>query len=212
MHGLIPAWAGKTERRGRPESGRPAHPRVGGENLRLPFYGPQRLGSSPRGRGKRRRRLRARPDRRLIPAWAGKTCSCARRKATGEAHPRVGGENPDQCLPRDTRTGSSPRGRGKQGGLAFLLGDVGLIPAWAGKTHARVRGATGDWAHPRVGGENDKYGLKDNPELGSSPRGRGKPLTAILPRGTVGLIPAWAGKTLSDLRFYRADRSDLGNP
>ena len=27
-----------------------------------------------------------------------------------------------------------------------------------------------------------------------------------------GLIPAHAGKTLPDLRFYRADRSDLGKP
>ena len=27
-----------------------------------------------------------------------------------------------------------------------------------------------------------------------------------------GLIPAHAGKTLPDLRFYCADRSDLGKP
>ena len=32
------------------------------------------------------------------------------------------------------------------------------------------------------------------------------------PEGALGLIPTHAGKTLPDLRLYRADRSDLGKP
>ena len=55
--GLIPAWAGKTGRACPPRRGCRAHPRVGGENV--PHFGDGLLegGSSPRGRGKRRRDL-----------------------------------------------------------------------------------------------------------------------------------------------------------
>ena len=50
-------------------------------------------------------------------------------------------------------------------------------------------------AHPRVGGENRHrcHELLDG--LGSSPRGRGKPVGKGLGFGARGLIPAWAGKT-----------------
>ena len=47
---------------------------------------------------------------------------------------------------------------------------------------------------------------------GSSPLTRGKPVDEVTERLGLGLIPAHAGKTLPDLRFYCADRSDLGNP
>ena len=91
--GLIPARAGKT----RPCSSRPrtcrAHPRAGGENTRPQWAHPDRgahpraggenaavgcgqpgaCGSSPRGRGKRRRRPEGDSGGRLIPARAGKT-------------------------------------------------------------------------------------------------------------------------------------------
>ena len=71
--GLIPAWAGKTSAVGRYPRSRAAHPRVGGENRKDRRDGPVSTGSSPRGRGKRRRsQLRPRVPG-LIPAWAGKT-------------------------------------------------------------------------------------------------------------------------------------------
>ena len=49
-------------------------------------------------------------------------------------------------------------------------------------------------------------------EDGSSPLTRGKQGQVATPGVVPGLIPAHAGKTLPDLRFYRADRSDLGKP
>ena len=88
-------------------------------------------------------------------------------------------------------------------------------------------------AHPRSRGEN--CGCCGGSELlsGSSPLTRGK-LTdrrdgpgeyrlipahagktdwaAAFASSAAWLIPAHAGKTLSDLRFYQADRSDLGKP
>ena len=70
---LIPAWAGKTRRAVRPGNRRTAHPRVGGENLQVGQPIRPGCGSSPRGRGKRRRSTRCFRRPRLIPAWAGKT-------------------------------------------------------------------------------------------------------------------------------------------
>ena len=70
---LIPAWAGKTRRRGRRPRPRPAHPRVGGENMCTARDRRRPSGSSPRGRGKRRRSPPSARRQRLIPAWAGKT-------------------------------------------------------------------------------------------------------------------------------------------
>ena len=73
--------------------------------------------------------------------------------------------------------GSSPRGQGKQARVGATVDGYGLIPARAGKTaiKAAIDGYTP--AHPHVGGENQ--GSSDTRVLrpGSSPRGRGKPVT-----------------------------------
>ena len=70
---LIPACAGKTARTSRCGSGTAAHPRVCGENPGGVGVGGGDDGSSPRVRGKRRRRGRLRDRMGLIPACAGKT-------------------------------------------------------------------------------------------------------------------------------------------
>ena len=70
---LIPAWAGKTLVRVVGHLVIGAHPRVGGENP-VPIQPNQVVGgSSPRGRGKHDEVRDTLEDRRLIPAWAGKT-------------------------------------------------------------------------------------------------------------------------------------------
>ena len=68
------------------------------------------------------------------------------------------------------------------------------------------------WAHPRSRGENLMGLATTLLTEGSSPLTRGKRLERAAHPGCHGLIPAHAGKTLPDLRFYRADRSDLGKP
>ena len=113
-HRLIPAWAGKTGTTHEPHCTPRAHPRVGGENVvngdDLETHG----GSSPRGRGKRRRRHARAVTCGLIPAWAGKTRKHHAPRRAHRAHPRVGGENLLRI--------ASDRGASR------------LIPAWAGKT------------------------------------------------------------------------------
>ena len=108
--------------------------------------------------------------------------------------------------------GSSPLTRGKQRPSANYLTAGGLIPAHAGKTHHPDRVGNERRAHPRSRGENEAGSGFSSMAGGSSPLTRGKPSGAGLGCAGPGLIPAHAGKTLPDLRFYCADRSDLGKP
>ena len=131
---LIPAWAGKTSRGSSWPQQRGAHPRVGGENGYLSVFRVTGLGSSPRGRGKRDLRRVKGVTTGLIPAWAGKTAGYGARAGRGRAHPRVGGENLRMPSRPQSKTGSSPRGRGKPWGTVGGITMDRLIPAWAGKT------------------------------------------------------------------------------
>ena len=177
-----------------------AHPRVGGENLFDKTHVTSRRGSSPRGRGKRRGPPGRPEEDGLIPAWAGKTLRSRFARTSPTAHPRVGGENLHAFDEPVARSGSSPRGRGKQRGSWRNLYDARLIPAWAGKTSLRSPRTCPDRAHPRVGGENVLAISSNLSGSGSSPRGRGKRLDHVPAAAFDGLIPAWAGKTRSGCR------------
>ena len=116
----------------------------------------------------------------------------------------MGGENRSRPAKRYSLRGSSPRGRGKLGARPAGAGSPRLIPAWAGKTAFIISVLKARGAHPRVGGENMVTAYNTRTRVGSSPRGRGKPTT---PKGTPmnrGLIPAWAGKTLTIRRASTA--------
>ena len=189
-----------------------AHPRAGGENSSAWWTVPLGRGSSPRGRGKQRIGLQSEEKGGLIPARAGKTLWWTRASRPARAHPRAGGENSRSSQALSPSEGSSPRGRGKHGAGQLRLNKAGLIPARAGKTETRPRRPSAAWAHPRAGGENQLIDEIVRSDQGSSPRGRGKRDVTVKELCAQRLIPARAGKTLSDLRFYRADRSDLGNP
>ena len=192
---LIPARAGKTRLRAGEAVRLPAHPRACGENRNFPEYRPKRLGSSPRVRGKPRRRPRKRVPPRLIPARAGKTrpgtCATLRRAA----HPRACGENPVPAIATEVAAGSSPRVRGKPGADRAALGRGRLIPARAGKTSRQLSRHTNGRAHPRACGENVFWATSALLCLGSSPRVRGKLQELDPGRARRGLIPACAGKT-----------------
>ena len=131
---LIPACAGKTGRARRPRLRGPAHPRVCGENGSASLIPETRPGSSPRVRGKPRRRDHQPFHRGLIPACAGKTRPASTRRRASWAHPRVCGEN--QMMPGlfPEPQGSSPRVRGKRKVGPHQGARVRLIPACAGKT------------------------------------------------------------------------------
>ena len=133
-NGLIPACAGKTHKTRLQRAFPRAHPRVCGENPTLWDLILNRLGSSPRVRGKHTKANRLPWVLGLIPACAGKTGSVGIFAGCLRAHPRVCGENVYPSW--------------------FLWPWLWLIPACAGKTRFACiwRGPGG--AHPRVCGEN----------------------------------------------------------
>ena len=154
-------------------------------------------GSSPLTRGKRRRPDFRRAPARLIPAHAGKTYERKTGQPITAAHPRSRGENrrryPDSCRPQ----GSSPLTRGKRRCRGGNRGHERLIPAHAGKTHARGAVRWCRRAHPRSRGENLVDSLYGVLRAGSSPLTRGKHAQEDRPQAHQRLIPAHAGKTVA---------------
>mgnify|MGYP000910733686 CR=1 FL=1 len=207
---------------------RRAHPRAGGENLSHLNVLTLRLGSSPRGRGKRPGVVDRDLNPRLIPARAGKTVSPPPQDRQAPAHPRAGGENFGRRTWGTSPAGSSPRGRGKRWQPRPGASERRLIPARAGKTRGVHVCAWRGAAHPRAGGENDPHVIGLEQGRGSSPRGRGKHALQLRPALVARLIPARAGKTEQKARgcpswtahpraggenavFRRADRSPGGS-
>ena len=174
---LIPAYAGKTAVGSLGVVRVRAHPRVCGENVAYEKAVRGDLGSSPRMRGKLRLVWVISWPWGLIPAYAGKTTP---RRRTIRMH----------C-------GSSPRMRGKQTKASQTPSSARLIPAYAGKTFSRSFMMSRRSAHPRVCGENEARAGPKTPPQGSSPRMRGKRGRLARSRRARGLIPAYAGKTLS---------------
>ena len=132
--GLIPAHAGKTFVLMRGPPGSWAHPRSRGENSIVVGAARAAAGSSPLTRGKQGQQARAHPDRRLIPAHAGKTRRAAYATRRSAAHPRSRGENRVLYGSLSEVQGSSPLTRGKRDHSLTQRLIGGLIPAHAGKT------------------------------------------------------------------------------
>ena len=210
--GLIPAHAGKIWPWPRPCRRPGAHPRSRGENFvtRICLVTP--LGSSPLTRGKSRASRRPPGRRGLIPAHAGKMVRFGAARGERGAHPRSRGENLGEQTYNAIKAGSSPLTRGKCLATRLAGTSTRLIPAHAGKITGTHSSSDTTRAHPRSRGENSVKSVVAKPINGSSPLTRGKSCQAGLPQYRSGLIPAHAGKILPDLRFYRADRSDLGKP
>jgi len=173
--GLIPACAGQTPapritaRRCR------AHPRVCGADIGEPENYEHNPGSSPRVRGRHALPGLVHLLLGLIPACAGQTmprvCSIPRARA----HPRVCGADAFASA-ASTRPGR-------------------LIPACAGQTRSPPASLCNHQAHPRVCGADGCTGDGRRPDLGSSPRVRGRRLPRLVHLWTIGLIPACAGQT-----------------
>ena len=111
------------------------------------------------------------------------------------AHPRSRGENASFCGRRRLSRGSSPLTRGKPCSMCRRASSVGLIPAHAGKTHAKPGYPKTAEAHPRSRGENCTPGTRVPVTQGSSPLTRGKHHDGRPPGLHRRLIPAHAGKT-----------------
>ena len=110
--GIIPADAGSTDPKDVILTLNGDHPRGCGEHAKArQDYSPLK-GSSPRMRGAHVRRRHKMGWPRIIPADAGSTGPCGRRKLMVPDHPRGCGEHVLAPDVTDSVSGSSPRMRG----------------------------------------------------------------------------------------------------
>ena len=116
----------------------------------------------------------------------------------------MGGEKPFTAYLRAWWGGSPPHGRGKGHGLFGLALDVGITPAWAGKSFFRVDVHEIPGDHPRMGGEKPARRRAFKRPTGSPPHGRGKDRQLLPVHPGPGITPAWAGKSVLLLPFCRS--------
>ena len=159
------------------------------------------LGSSPRMRGAPGGSLSSLILIGIIPAYAGSTRLRAMPAGARRDHPRVCGEHAPASTRRLVARGSSPRMRGAHTTGADNSFSDGIIPAYAGSTSERPSCRCRTWDHPRVCGEHRLSWVSPWRLLGSSPRMRGAQRLGALPLVDYGIIPAYAGSTVSKVLF-----------
>ena len=152
--GIIPAYAGNTDKQAQKEYFDRDHPRVCGEHACEDVRHLAALGSSPRMRGTHVQRDVRDAVAGIIPAYAGNTTGPQHRVRQQRDHPRVCGEHPIFPVTADPTAGSSPRMRGTP--LSHLLAAhvLGIIPAYAGNTFECDMPIGLNRDHPRVCGEH----------------------------------------------------------
>ena len=193
---IIPAHAGQTMA----EPGFLAtitdHPRACGANptpIRPIIAG---VGSSPRMRGKPRRRGRHALRGRIIPAHAGQTSSTYTESSWITDHPRACGANPQIFTDKEYMIGSSPRMRGKLHQVQRATYADRIIPAHAGQTPPDSPPVVFHPDHPRACGANAAVRRSFMIPSGSSPRMRGKHRIIVGAKMEPRIIPAHAGQTI----------------
>ena len=129
------------------------HPRVCGEKRHQRRTDANGRGSPPRMRGKGPHGGRRRGLGGITPAYAGKSHSQLPLRTPVRDHPRVCGEKCVVLLVLCCGLGSPPRMRGKVVHGVVLALDVGITPAYAGKSFFVRVGLGVDRDHPRVCGE-----------------------------------------------------------
>ena len=171
--GIIPAYAGNTNRQCEFAETHWDHPRVCGEHGCAICVERADWGSSPRMRGTPACKIYSRRSPGIIPAYAGNTRVCRLAWLDPWDHPRVCGEHCCGMAWFIATTGSSPRMRGTPVSLSSVVSSSRIIPAYAGNTLVYFVDIASDWDHPRVCGEHICGISRFIFFQGSSPRMRG---------------------------------------
>ena len=135
----------------------------------------------------------------LIPAHAGKIGDSRVPAPARRAHPRSRGENLLDPIRINAREGSSPLTRGKSSPRRRPVSPTGLIPAHAGKIQPWSGRGLRMGAHPRSRGENSYAATIVAMFMGSSPLTRGKLCRSWSMPWWRRLIPAHAGKIVTQV-------------
>ena len=136
----------------------------------------------------------------IIPAYARNTCRNDTRGCCTWDHPRVCGEHGTTLGSKRLKRGSSPRMRGTPEKDMEPYQTGGIIPAYAGNTKDYREHTPHVRDHPRVCGEHCKGVLICGILLGSSPRMRGTPSQTQCAARPSGIIPAYAGNTVTIMK------------
>ena len=152
-------------------------------------------GSPPRMRGKEPFAKMSLKPGRITPAYAGKSTSLSATKWQKKDHPRVCGEKMSFRSWIVSGLGSPPRMRGKEEFACSDGSQVGITPAYAGKSREVVCHVCVVTDHPRVCGEKPLARRLWRISKGSPPRMRGKGVSSSLEEGSMRITPAYAGKS-----------------
>ena len=170
------------------------HPRVRGEEYRIPQALPPLEGSPPRARGRGENAMDSCGGEGITPACAGKSETTGRACRIYRDHPRVRGEETCTRASAGWPLGSPPRARGR---AVDDLGQEpvgGITPACAGKRRPAAGLEVHLRDHPRVRGEEVPASTPPMRWRGSPPRARGRAVSGQLDAGSGGITPACAGK------------------
>ena len=111
----------------------------------------------------------------------------------------MGGEKKSSRCCTSIGLGSPPHRRGKVRPSSKTATPTRITPAWAGKRLLLLEFLLLYRDHPRMGGEKALWAPARVSWKGSPPRGRGKVPGYLRPRLSVGITPAWAGKSARTL-------------
>ena len=137
--GITPAYAGKSSEHTQRSGTSGDHPRVCGEKRLMVVMEYAAVGSPPRMRGKARPHPMGTLERRITPAYAGKSPCLPVVLPCCEDHPRVCGEKRRPRFRHCLRPGSPPRMRGKVHCGFTIAWCKRITPAYAGKRLKRSR-------------------------------------------------------------------------
>ena len=194
--GITPAYAGKSPPAERSGPIRWDHPRVCGEKMDAATIQSGNAGSPPRMRGKDRRAVQGGIPAGITPAYAGKSPVVRERFLPAQDHPRVCGEKRSAGLGGRDGLGSPPRMRGKDRKDTDDAGIERITPAYAGKRQPDGQRRQLHRDHPRVCGEKSLPPRPMRAQRGSPPRMRGKENSSPKRLPTIGITPAYAGKSI----------------
>ena len=136
--GITPAYAGKSCDVHSNTNSAKDHPRTCGEKGLSTFWSRNHSGSPPHVRGKAVPAHRTIKVRGITPACAGKSlCSCARCPFQRD-HPRMCGEKLPLKVCKYKDYGSPPHVRGKVALTGERSLELGITPAYAGKSRHLV--------------------------------------------------------------------------
>ena len=151
-------------------------------------------GTSPRVRGKPRRRASKRSRRWYIPARAGEAARRQRSALISRVHPRACGGSRAPVNDRSHHPGTSPRVRGKRALPPDVHDDAGYIPARAGEAPPCRPSPPRLQVHPRACGGSTLWRATRELTTGTSPRVRGKLPKSLRLLAAKRYIPARAGE------------------